>query len=231
MKLNDALAAWNKTQDDEITDEDNKEASRPVVRYQEGESINTIWANESLGIDPVTGDEVFLDLNGRRVDSWSASNYKPMGCEDPKFEGNFGTMLNYKGFQLSAYFKYSYGGDIYNQTLVDKVENVDPLKNADRRVLYDRWQKVGDVAKFKAIDNTTTTYPTSRFIEEQNYITLSSLNLSYEFNPEVLKFLHVERLKLSLIGNDIFRVSTVKMERGITYPYARTFSLSAQLTF
>lgn len=64
MKLNDALAAWNKTQDDEITDEDNKEASRPVVRYQEGESINTIWANESLGIDPVTGDEVFLDLNG-----------------------------------------------------------------------------------------------------------------------------------------------------------------------
>ena len=68
-------------------------------------------------------------------------------------------------------------------------------------------------------------------LEEQNYITLSSLNLSYEFNPEVLKFLHVERLKLSLIGNDIFRVSTVKMERGITYPYARTFSLSAQLTF
>ena len=32
---------------------------------------------------------------------------------------------------LNAYFKYSYGGDIYNKTLVDKVENVDPLKNAD----------------------------------------------------------------------------------------------------
>ena len=82
---------------------------------------------------------------------------------------------------LNAYFKYSYGGDIY-KTLVDKVENVDPLKNADRRVLYDRWKNVGDIAKYKAITNTTATMPTSRFIEQQNYITLSSLNLSYEFN-------------------------------------------------
>ncbi len=228
LKLNDALTAWNKNQDEATTEEEN---SKPVVRYQQGQSINTIWANESLGIDPITGEEVFLDLNGQRVNTWSTANYKPLGCEDPKFEGNFGTMLTYKGFSLSAYFKYSYGGDIYNQTLVDKVENVDPLKNADRRVLYDRWQKTGDVAKFKAIDNTTTTYPTSRFIEEQNYITLSSLNLSYEFKPELLKFLRIERLKLSAIGNDIFQASTVKMERGITYPYAKTFSLSAQLTF
>ena len=141
------------------------------------------------------------------------------------------TMLRYKGFMLNAYFKYSYGGDIYNKTLVDKVENVDPLKNADRRVLYDRWKNVGDIAKYKAITNTTATMPTSRFIEQQNYITLSSLNLSYEFNWKGLEQLGIERLKLSAIGNDVFRVSSVKMERGINYPFARTFSLAAQITF
>lgn len=65
---------------------------------------------------------MFLDLNGRKVDRWSTDNYKPLGCEDPEFEGNFGTMLRYKGFMLNAYFKYSYGGDIYNKTLVDKVK-------------------------------------------------------------------------------------------------------------
>ena len=132
---------------------------------------------------------------------------------------------------MSAYFSYSYGGDIYNQTLVDKVENVDPLYNADRRVLYDRWKQPGDVAKYKAITNTTKTMPTSRFIEQENYVTLSSLNLSYEFGQNVLKNLGVERLKLSLIGNDVFRVSTVKMERGTSYPYARSYSISAQVTF
>lgn len=144
---------------------------------------------------------------------------------DPESMGNSWDDVRYKGFMLNAYFKYSYGGDIYNKTLVDKVENVDPLKNADRRVLYDRWKNVGDIAKYKAITNTTATMPTSRFIEQQNYITLSSLNLSYEFNWKGLEQLGIERLKLSAIGNDVFRVSSVKMERGINYPFARTFSL------
>ena len=231
MKLNDALAAYNKMQDDEMTDEDNEDNRAPMVRYQEGKSINTIWANESIGIDPNTGEEVFIAQNGDKVNEWSTDNYKPMGCEDPKIEGNFGTMLMYKGFQLNAYFYYSYGGDIYNQTLVDKVENVDPQKNADKRVLYDRWKQPGDVAIFKAIDNTTTTMPTSRFIEQENYIRLSSLNLSYQFTPEQLKRMGIERLKVSLIGNDIFRASTVKMERGTSYPFARNYSLSLQVTF
>lgn len=231
LKLNDALAAYNKMQDDEMNDEDNEENRAPMVRYQEGESINTIWANESIGIDPNTGEEVFIAQNGDKVNEWSTDNYKPLGCEDPKIEGNFGTMLMYKGFQLNAYFYYSFGGDIYNQTLVDKVENVDPQRNADKRVLYDRWRQPGDVAKYKAIDNTTTTMPTSRFIEQENYIRLSSLNLSYQFTPEQLKRMGIERLKVSLIGNDIFRASTVKMERGTSYPFARNYSLSLQVTF
>lgn len=231
LKLNDALAAYNKMQDDEMNNEDNEETRAPMVRYQEGESINTIWANESIGIDPNTGEEVFIAQNGDKVNEWSTDNYKPLGCEDPKIEGNFGTMLMYKGFQLNAYFYYSYGGDIYNQTLVDKVENVDPQRNADKRVLYDRWRQPGDVAKYKAIDNTTTTMPTSRFIEQENYIRLSSLNLSYQFTPEQLKRMGIERLKVSLIGNDIFRASTVKMERGTSYPFARNYSLSLQVTF
>ncbi len=232
MKLNDALAAYNKTQDDAMNDKLEAETTRsPMVRYQEGKSINTIWANESIGIDPNSGDEVFVALNGEKVNRWSTDNYKPLGCSDPKFEGNFGTMFMYKGFQLNAYFRYSYGGDVYNQTLVDKVENVDPRKNADRRVLYDRWKKPGDVAKFKAIDNTKSTMPTSRFIEQENYIALSSLSLSYQFNPNYLQRIGLERLKVSFIGNDIFRASTVKMERGIFYPFARNYSVALQITF
>ena len=228
LKLNDALVAWNKKQDDTT---DKRGETGPVVRYQEGQSINTIWANQSLGIDPVTGNEVFLDMDGKRVVDWSTDNYKPLGCKDPDFEGNFGTMFRYKGFMMQAYFRYSCGGDIYNQTLVDKVENVKPQMNADKRVLYDRWKHMGDHAKFKSIMNTTRTMPTSRFIEEQNYLSLSSLNLSYEFRSKKLRDWGVSRVKLSAIGNELFRTSTVKMERGISYPFARTFSLAGQITF
>lgn len=230
LELNDALLAFNKKQDENQAGDD-AAANKPPVRYQEGKSINTIWANHSLGIDPYTGKEIFLDRNGERVEEWSANNYMPLGCRDPKVEGTFGTMLSYKGFQLNAYFRYSYGGDIYNQTLVDKVENVNPLHNADRRVLYDRWSTPGVPARFKAITNTQQTRHTSRFIEKDNYIQLSSLSLAYRFDPRQLSKIGIEQLRLIASGENIFRASTVKMERGTGYPFARTYSLSAQLTF
>lgn len=228
MEINDALLAYNENQDKNTIENGNK---KPVVRYQEGLSVNTLWVNESLGIDPSTGNEIFLDMENNKVSKWEVANYKPMGCTDPDVRGNFGTMFYYKNFSLSAYFSYSYGGQIYNQTLVDKVENVDPEKNADKRVLYDRWQEPGDISFFKSIKDKSRTMPTSRFIEDNNYVTLSSLNLSYEFAPFSIKKLKVDRLKLSLIGNDLIRCSTVKMERGLTYPFARTFTFSMQVTF
>lgn len=223
-KINQALTAFNDKQDAEVK-------NKPVIRYKEGLSQNTIWANESLGIDPATGEEIFLDMNGNKVNEWDAANYKPFGSTDPKIYGTIGTMFTYKKWELNAHLYYKYGGYIYNSTLVDKVENVNPNENGDKRILYDRWNKEGDVAKFKKVSDVSVTNPTSRFIEKENYIQLQSLSIGYDFSCDKLREIGIQRLKLSAIGNDIFTSSTVKMERGTSYPFARTFSLSAQLTF
>ena len=145
-KINQALTAFNDKQDAEVK-------NKPVIRYKEGLSQNTIWANESLGIDPATGEEIFLDMNGNKVNEWDAANYKPFGSTDPKIYGTIGTMFTYKKWELNAHLYYKYGGYIYNSTLVDKVENVNPNENGDKRILYDRWNKEGDVAKFKKVSD------------------------------------------------------------------------------
>lgn len=224
MKINKALTAFNEKQDAEVK-------NAPTIRFQEGLSQNTLWANESLGIDPATGEEIFLDMNGNKVDKWSADNYKPFGSTDPKIYGTVGTMFMYGGWELNAHMYYKCGGYLYNQTLVNKVENVNPNENGDKRILYDRWNEPGDVAKFKKVSDISETKPTSRFIEKENYIQLQSLSLSYDFRGPRLRNSGIQRLKLSVIGNDIFTSSTVRMERGTSYPYARTFSLAAQVTF
>lgn len=41
----------------------------------------------------------------------------------------------------------------------------------------------------------------------------------------------LERLKLTFYANDLFRLSTVKQERGLDYPFARNYSLGLQVTF
>ena len=238
MKISNALRAYNDSQDEDTNSgSKSKEANKPKVRYIEGESMNSIWVNHSLGIDPATGNELFLAKNGDIVTKWSTDNYTIGGCTDSKLEGTIGTNLSWKGFQLNATFRYNYGGQIYNQTLVDKVQDADLRGNVDRRVFEDRWQKPGDQVMFtrfgdgSSANATNTTKPTSRFIEDNNYLELATLNLSYEFNMPWMKKVGLKRLKALFYMNDVFRASTVKQERGIDYPFARNFSIGLQARF
>ena len=77
------------------------------------------------------------------------------GISDPKYRGNFGFAAEYKGFGLSATCTFLGGGQRYNTTLVNKVENVDIHYNVDRRVLYGRWQTPGQNAMFKKLGSYT----------------------------------------------------------------------------
>mgnify|MGYP001419076210 CR=1 FL=1 len=61
-------------------------------------------------------------------------------------------------------FKYQFGAKAYNGTLASKVEGANPYKNADKRVLYDRWKEPGDHAKFRRIDDRTSPYQTTRLV-------------------------------------------------------------------
>ncbi len=230
IEINNALTAFNDKQDDLASDSSNP-INRPMVKYQEGRSMNSIWVVESLGIDPATGKEIFLNRDGEIVDKYDFKDQKPLGNTDPDLEGNFGTIISYKGFQFNGYFSFRYGGDLYNQTLVDKVENVDPQRNADKRVLYDRWKEQGDVAKFKSISDKSITNPSSRFLEKDNELRFSSLSLSYTFDRNMLNDWGIERLKLTALTNDVFRFNSSKIERGVSYPFSRYFSFAAQITF
>ena len=81
-------------------------------------------------------------------------------------------------------------------------------------------------------DLAETTKPTSRFVQKNNELYLSSINLGYDFYKQAwLKKLGLEYLKLSFTANDLVRMSSIKIERGTNYPYARTFSFSVNATF
>lgn len=226
VKISDALTKSNEAQDDEGVN-----PSKPYTRFEEGQSTSAIWAVRSLGIDPATGKEMFIDRSGRKTYEWNINDQVVCGESNPKLQGNFGFNAEYKGIALNCSFSYKLGGDYYNQTLVDRVENVDVQYNVDRRVFTGTWKKAGNVTFFKRISDTpTTTRPTDRFVERQNELSLASLNVSYDLrHVHITKY--VERMKLSFYMTDVFRVSSVKAERGLEYPFARTYSLGLQATF
>lgn len=210
--------------------------SKPFTQYVEGVSINSIWGMKSLGINPATGEEVFLTKDGEITDQWTSSQQQVLGTTDPKIQGSFGFNLQWKQFTLYTTFLYEAGGQRYNQTLADKVEGVDIYtSNVDRRVLTDRWSYEGQHALYKSMQvgrsSVTKTRPTSRFVQNYNMLALNSLTLGYEFKKSTIAPLHLSMLRLEIGSNDLFHVSSVKQERGLSYPYARTFTFAIRASF
>lgn len=101
----------------------------------------------------------------------------------------------------------------------------------DKRVLGERWQKVGDYTFYKDIADRTVSKASSRFVQDNNYLELSNISISYRFAPELLRKVGVSALRLGLNSSNLFYVSTVKRERGIEYPFARQFTFSLNLNF
>lgn len=204
----------------------------PFQRYEEGKPLDALWVVPSLGIDPATGNEMFLKKDGTSTFIWDPKDMVAVGVSNPKYRGSFGTTMAYKGLQLTTYFSYRLGGQLFNQTLLDRIENVNLVDNADHRVLTQRWKNAGDQAYFKSIRiNGANTNASSRFVQDDNTLEMTSFSLLYRIDPAKLKALKLRNLNFGFYMNNLFRLSTIKMERGTDYPFARSFSFSIQTGF
>ncbi len=202
----------------------------PLPVYEEGQSLTAIKVVPSAGIDPVTGQEVFIKRDGSYTFVYDPSDKVIFGDTNPYGVGAVNSYLTYRNFSLSASFQYSFGGSLYNETLASKVEGANPIYNADRRVLSDRWKEMGTIAKYKRIDDTTPPNQTSRFIQKNNYLRMSSLSLSYEVPVAWIQKYGLKRMYLELLTNDLFYISTAKRERGLSYPYDRSIEFSLRFS-
>ena len=241
--ISDAMKQYNKKQDEIASD---RFDNRPVQKYYEGVSMTAIWAVKSLGIDPATGEEIFLSKDGKRTNSWSAADMVICGDELPDFSGNFGFNYTWKALSLNCVFRYQFGGQMYNQTLVDLVENADLNYNVDKRVYDGRWRNPGDVKPYKRLryvnvqkpgtneweNKMIKTQATSRFVQDRNDLTLSSVNLSYDMmNHDFINKIGLKVLRFSFYMNDVYTWSSIRVERGTSYPFARSFNFSLSATF
>lgn len=224
MNFGNALSNFN---------EKNKGAN--MIRYYDGASPSDLWAVRSLGIDPATGREMFLNREGNHTFIHNYADEVVVGNSDPKLEGIMGTSVSYKGFMANVALRYRVGGQIFMQTLYDKVENIAFQRiglNQDRRALTERWQKPGDIARFKAISESRSNPMSSRFVEDNNILSGESISVGYETTQaRWLKSIRASSVTFRAYMNDIFRLSTVKNERGIDYPFARSVSFSASARF
>ena len=230
--IGNALEKYNAQNRKDETDQ--KIGSSNLKRYYDGGSPSDIWAVRSAGIDPVTGREIFIKKDGTQTFEFDYNDEVIVGNSDPKLEGVIGSSFYWKGLSASINFRYRVGGQIFLSALYNKVENIsdqDVYYNQDKRALYDRWQKPGDVAKFKAISLNETTPMSSRFVADENTLSCESVSIGYETQARWLRHFGASSMTIRGYMNDIFRISTVKNERGLDYPFARSVAFSLGIRF
>ena len=240
LKISESLKAYNdrvdekyEGYDESVFSQQDPQYSKPFMKYVEGGSLTSIFGMKSFGINPSDGQELYVKRDGTVTSEWESREQVILGDTEADAQGAFGLNVQYKSFSLFTSFLYEFGGQAYNSTLVEKVENVDIYNmNADKRVLTERWQKPGDVTRLKAIqDRSLTTRPTSRFVQNYNVLNFNSLTVQYDFNASLVSKIGLSMLRLSFNMKDVANFSSVKQERGLSYPYARTFNFTLNASF
>lgn len=214
--------------------ESGKASLAGTTRYYDGGSPTAIWAVRSAGIDPATGKELFIKKDGSYSFTYDVNDEVVVGDTQPKVEGLLGTSLYFKGLSVGCYLRYRCGGQVFNSSLFQKVENIgtqEIYNNQDKRALYDRWSENNREAYFKGISLVQRTEKSSRFVMDDNSLVGESFNIGYEFPDRIVRKMRLGALNVQLTSSDIFRATSVRVERGIDYPFARTVTMSLGITF
>ncbi len=234
---NKILSLYN---DQNLLDLDRYSPSAVII----GQPMSVFYGFRSLGVDPTTGDIVFDDVDGSGT--INSEDRVVIGDPNPLFTGGFTNNLSYGNFDLSFFFQFSYGNDIFNATRIF----TEAMKGPDNQsvAILDRWRKPGDITN---MPRATETDPnannriSSRFVEDGSYARLKNLTLSYNFDKRLIERIGVRSARIYFSGANLITITNysgmdpevnyrgdnnlLRATDFFTYPQARTYTFGINL--
>lgn len=226
-----------------------------VQRIMEGEPLGTFWSFQHAGYDN-NGNSVFFvhdldahkdadgnvmadtyqDANGNWVTSSPLYGDKTkLGSAQPKLVYGWNNTLNYKNWNLTAFFQGTIGNKIMNATRAHFMfqGHLAGGKNVLQDAINDpQWRA-----------DANAHYPSDKYLENGSYLRLASLSLAYTF-----KNLGgwAESLQVYGTANNLFTITGYKGidpevslggiapgidMREVFYPHNRTFMVGVKVNF
>ena len=186
-----------------------------VVLDDEGNPVHMMfnYTHDGVGKNYMFkgGDAIYEDIN--YDGDINALDIVYLGSSLPKLTGGFGFTLNYGRWKLNTQFNYRVGNKILNLARLD-AEAMINNNNQSKAVNY-RWRKEGDVTPIpRAMYGASTNYNTlisDRFVENGSFLRLNYMQLSYSFDPKVVKrLIGLNRLSFYASANNLFILTKYK---------------------
>lgn len=186
--------------------EDIINANSGVSLLREGLPVNTYYLVRTAGVDPATGDPLFLDQDGNVTTNYS-SDYA-VALEDkapqPTYFGSFGAKLSYKGLDFDANFYYSGGNHVYNFMLAT-LESDGANINVNQTVnSFNYWKQPGDTGVLPRPDITNNVNGSDRYLQRADYIRLRNITMGYNLPRKWLDKVYMQNLRLFVQGTNLY---------------------------
>ena len=143
---------------------------------------------------------------------------KVMGTSLPTVFGSFGTNVGWKGINLGLLFTYSLGGKLYDGNYAGYMGVGASSRFALHKDLLKSWTEAPagmtedspnriDPNGIPALDTSNSTYnnaASSRFLVNNNYLTLKNINISYDFPTNWVSAMKMQNLNLGFSVDNVF---------------------------
>ena len=179
-----------------------------VSSAREGQPIGVFFTREYAGVDPDNGDALYwvnsadgIDHSTGTTNNPNAANRVVVGNPNPDFQGGITNSLSYKGFDMSIFFQFVYGNEIYNGGGTFQSANADFFDNQTRDQL-NRWQNPGDVTDVPEarLLGGNGTGESSRYIDDGSYLRLKNLTFGYNLPTDLLSNLGLRKARVYFTG-------------------------------
>lgn len=205
----------------------------------------------SLLPDYLNASRVLIPGSVRRVDSngdgsITIDDLVYLGDANPHNSFGISLGLEYKGFDFSAFFQ-----GVANQNLVRESSLAYPFRtwwtNQNPTYISSSWtpdntNAPNPVVSYQgARNNWNYRHINDRNVIKASYMRAKILSLGYSLPQSVLDKLKLDRIRLSVTGNDLFVISNVKdgldpekgssAGQGSTVPYTSTILFGLEVTF
>jgi TonB-dependent starch-binding outer membrane protein SusC len=177
--------------------------NRDIFRYEEGYPLYSFYFHEQIGVNKETGNIMFSDVSGDGKFDPNVDR-KIVGDANPDFFGGFTNNVNFKNFDLSFFFQYSYGNEQLNWNRFFGEHGGTRDFNFMRSQL-DRWQQPGDdtmIPKMTAANYAGNLRP-SRFLEDGSYLRLKNISLGYTLPSSVISKVGLSSARVYVSGQNV----------------------------
>jgi TonB-linked SusC/RagA family outer membrane protein len=216
---------------------------------QEGKPLGSFYGKISQGVDPATGNIIFMQTVEGSGDSTGI-----IGNANPKFIFGLTNSFAYKNWTFDFFLQGVQGNQIMNATRI-LTESMALVQNQSATVL-NRWQNPGDITNMPGItlSDWANSNPSTRYLESGSYLRVKSLTLGYTIDPSVLSRLKITRFMIYFTAENLFTftkytgfdpevsafsgsgqdVTNQNTAPGVdfgTYPQSRDFVLGVKISF